>query len=252
MISEVRHRVTADSKRPPKELFSGDQRWEPKVTIRTINHWCLKDRTTPNTNNFFGSGWTTFNTPLTDYAYGQLMEPKGDKYVETFIQYLLTLVNVESRPAVLDVGGGGFRQWTSFVENNPQVNFNGTALTMWLVVPQLQPFVKKATAGGIWRHFDKSSFDLIVTRWGAYNQNIRLIENAMRLLKIGADLILTSPVLYSNFRNLMAALSQYDGKILKVFSSEEENLVDTTNPCSIEKYARSYAYTLQIRKLAEP
>ncbi|MFA5929819.1 MAG: hypothetical protein WC861_02965 [Candidatus Micrarchaeia archaeon] len=232
----------------PKKLFKKSERWEPKVTAKTLRHWRLKDSKVQETTSFYGIGWTNFNTELSKYAYGRLMEPRGEKYLETFVKYLLALARIEPNPAVLDVGGGGFNQWRYFLSLNPQIKFSGTALTMGLVAPELQHLVKISTAGGICRHYEKSSFDLIAAHWGAYSQNVSIVENAMRLLKIGGDLILTHPVTWDGFRTLMKALERYDNRILKVASSEEENFRMTQT----DTYCFSYRYTLQIRKLAEP
>ena len=247
MITEVR-KQSGNSIVYPKKLFTKSERWESKVTAEDIQRWRSKDVCSPQSNSFVGNGWLNFTTPLSEYAYGQLMEPRGDKYAESFIKYLLALVRTEQNPAVLDVGGGGFNQWKYFLSINPQIKFCGTALTSELVAPELQPQVIISTAGGICRHFEKSSFDLIATHWGAYKQNMSLIENAMRLLKIGGDLILTHPVTYDGFSALMNALARYDNKILKVLSSEDKNLRETQT----DTYCYSYRYTLQIRKLAEP
>jgi hypothetical protein len=244
MITAVSKHTEKNAIAPPKKLFEGKQLWEPEVTGKTMQHWREKDRDVPGTTSFFGNGWTNFNTPLSNYA-GRLMEPEGEKYLESFNQYLLELVHVKQNPSVLDVGGGGFRQWLNFLERHPQINFSGTALTMKMVTPEMQPMVKISTAGDIYRHYEKASFDLISTHWGAYQQNMALIENAMELLKLGGDLILAHPVTYSGYRIAVDALSHYENKILRVVSNKlYETQTDT--------YCFSYSYTLQIRKLSEP
>ncbi len=239
---------TGNAIKQPKMLFAKSERWEPKVTAEKLRDWRQKDKDAPSTTPFFGSGWTNFNTGLSSYAYGDLAEPKGEKYLESFILYLHALTRAEPNPAVLDVGGGGFNQWRYFLSLNPQIKFHGTALTIGLVAPELQPNVKVSTAGNIHRHFEQGSFDLISTRWGAYCQNMSLIENAMWLLKVGGDLILTHPVTMDGFRILTKALAKYDNKMLKILSSEDENVRETQT----DTYCFSYKYTLQIRKLAEP
>jgi len=252
MISRVANKSANGSRQPPKALFSKEHMWEDKVNLSMINEWRRIDRNTGNLAVSYGNRWRFFNSDLLHYACGQLVEPGGKKKLDSFLDYINALVAVEKSPAMLDVGGGGFCGWEEYLKNNPLVKFSGTAFTKDKVTPEIRPFVKSATAGGLWRHFDRASFDLICTHWGAYSQHMKLIENAMALLKIGGDLILTSKITFFVYPILESALSKHDNRILKVLSSEDENFLETTDPYTVEKYCRTFEYTLQIRKLAKP
>ena len=199
-------------------------------------------------DSYYGNGWGKFNTPLSEYAYGPLARPQDGGYASTFGEYAREMARLHPNPMFVDVGVGSLLWWPSFLQKNPNVQFKGITLTPKTVAPEHRDLLVRSLAGDIWRHFDQSSIDLIATHWGAYRQTLSLIENAVHLLKINGDLVISQMINCRKLPDMMKMLAQFDGILFRILSSDGRNVFERWS----ENAGTYYQHTLHLRKIAEP
>jgi len=131
------------------------------------------------------------DTPLSRYTFCQSCQDSASALRIDFEEYLnnkLAQARKEGRELyVLDIGIGSGWQWKKFLLENPDVNFIGTTLGDYLLVPEIKPRAILCSAAELHKHLAPDLFDIVVSHYGTHKQEMEALENIVHVLKEGCE-----------------------------------------------------------------
>ncbi len=130
--------------------------------------------------------WKVSDTPLEKYA-----EPFPQEFSGYLNDRLADSRKSMIRHRLLDVGVGTGNQWINFLNKNPDMEFNGTALAKTMLHPEIKQKIKITTAANLHNHFEPNTFDTIVSHYGTHGQELEALEDIIYLLKPGGEAVVT-------------------------------------------------------------
>lgn len=180
--------------------------------------------------------WKYWNSPLKEYPRPPSLYTNRfrNKTFEEFLEDEVLKAEKEGRKLrVLDIGAGEGTQWLEFLKKHREnLELHVTTLSPKVVNPEIKGLARvvHAHAANLHKRFKPDYFDVVVTNQGIHYQPLQAIENAVHLLKPGAQAFMNDQDIDKKEWNTQELAQAIRKGVLEILYYEPHNYIAFSKP----------------------